>query len=44
VQHSRALHRRYWVSGGAPINFGRRRGRAAGPKNRRRRGVGGEVF
>jgi len=34
----RALRRRHCVGGGAPVNFGRP------PKNRRRRGVGGEVL
>jgi len=29
---SRAVRRRHCVGGGAPINFGRRRGRGAGPK------------
>src|SRR6218665_1085248 len=30
---SRAVRRRHGVRGGAPVNFGRRRRRAAGPKN-----------
>jgi len=31
----RDVSRRHCVGGGAPLNFGRRRLRAAGPKNRR---------
>ena len=40
----RAVRRRHGVGGCAPINFGRRRWRAAGPKNRRRRGWPKEYF
>jgi len=38
----RSVCRRFGVGGGAPVNFGRRRRLAAGPKNRRRRGVGAQ--
>src|SRR6218665_4169934 len=42
----RAVRRRHCVGGGAPVNFGRRRRRDAGPKKTAdaaaRRGVGGQ--